>query len=402
MIEEDADSFAQRAEMYYQKRPELVNLVEEFYRAYRSLAERYDHLTGEIRQNIPRALQVQYGLSCDSPKSMGPTGAGHYYSPLRKNHQAFESLLKKVCQPEDKIEHSEQVDQMRTPSPLHDKQGRVANAHVAFSVQNGHGDPSLELRNKEKVLSPERGLMSSSSDCDVDNANPLERLQQEIYLLEKENKMLADSHNKVVQMNIALQKTVEALEDQCKSAQNEAHVLESKLDELNSSLSVLQGEKMQANSLLWINITDKENIEQEKLVDKDIVACGCEDRLAEDADAVDAHRDSDKVANYPNVFECEHQDSANTFSSTQEPRLDSLQDQVILLMQENRRQKLAILERGEEKREAIRQLCFSIDLLKLENRRLEVMLGSMKKRFDASINSQQLFSAWKRVLCLGD
>eukprot|EP00250_Pteridium_aquilinum_P030931 c42507_g1_i1 orf=75-392(+) len=63
LIEEDADSFAQRAEMYYQKRPELVNLVEEFYRAYRSLAERYDHLTGEIRQNIPRALQVQYGLS---------------------------------------------------------------------------------------------------------------------------------------------------------------------------------------------------------------------------------------------------------------------------------------------------------------------------------------------------
>ena len=43
LIEEDADSFAKRAEMYYQKRPELVSLVEEFYRAYRSLAEPYDH-----------------------------------------------------------------------------------------------------------------------------------------------------------------------------------------------------------------------------------------------------------------------------------------------------------------------------------------------------------------------
>ncbi|GLU07578.1 hypothetical protein SLE2022_245330 [Rubroshorea leprosula] len=45
LIEEDADSFARRAEMYYKKRPELMKLVEEFYRAYRALAERYDHAT---------------------------------------------------------------------------------------------------------------------------------------------------------------------------------------------------------------------------------------------------------------------------------------------------------------------------------------------------------------------
>nr|KYP31653.1 hypothetical protein KK1_047916 [Cajanus cajan] len=49
LIEEDADSFARRAEMYYKKRPELMKMVEEFYRAYRALAERYDHATGVIR-----------------------------------------------------------------------------------------------------------------------------------------------------------------------------------------------------------------------------------------------------------------------------------------------------------------------------------------------------------------
>lgn len=41
LIEEDADSFARRGEMYYNRRPELMKLVEEFYRAYRALAERY-------------------------------------------------------------------------------------------------------------------------------------------------------------------------------------------------------------------------------------------------------------------------------------------------------------------------------------------------------------------------
>ncbi|CAN0898178.1 Protein NETWORKED 1D [Linum grandiflorum] len=65
LIEEDADSFARRAEMYYKKRPELMKLVEEFYRAYRALAERYDHATGVIRQ----AHQAQFGISDDSPAS---------------------------------------------------------------------------------------------------------------------------------------------------------------------------------------------------------------------------------------------------------------------------------------------------------------------------------------------
>lgn len=50
LLEEDADSFARRAEMYYKKRPELMKLVEEFYRAYRALAERYDNATGVLRQ----------------------------------------------------------------------------------------------------------------------------------------------------------------------------------------------------------------------------------------------------------------------------------------------------------------------------------------------------------------
>ena len=39
LIEEDADSFAKKAEMYYQKRPELVALVEEFYRLKRALTD---------------------------------------------------------------------------------------------------------------------------------------------------------------------------------------------------------------------------------------------------------------------------------------------------------------------------------------------------------------------------
>ncbi|KAK7818944.1 protein networked 2a [Quercus suber] len=49
IIDQEGDSFAQRAEMYYRKRPELVYFVEESFRAYRALAERYDRLSTELQ-----------------------------------------------------------------------------------------------------------------------------------------------------------------------------------------------------------------------------------------------------------------------------------------------------------------------------------------------------------------
>lgn len=59
LIEEEGDSFAKKAEMYYERRPMLVSHVEDFYRMYRALAERYDNVTGELRKNIPSELQSQ-------------------------------------------------------------------------------------------------------------------------------------------------------------------------------------------------------------------------------------------------------------------------------------------------------------------------------------------------------
>ncbi|WOL05048.1 hypothetical protein Cni_G13771 [Canna indica] len=88
LVEEDADSFAQRAEMYYKKRPELIKLVEEFYRAYRALAERYDHVTGALRQahrTIAEAFPNQIPLElCDESLYESPasdSGMNHHEMP---------------------------------------------------------------------------------------------------------------------------------------------------------------------------------------------------------------------------------------------------------------------------------------------------------------------------------
>ncbi|XP_065882255.1 protein NETWORKED 2A-like [Euphorbia lathyris] len=80
IIENNGDSFTQRVEMYYRKRPELVNHVQESYRSYRALAERYDHLSKEM-QSANRTIaavfpeQVQYSIEDDDEFTLNSSTA---------------------------------------------------------------------------------------------------------------------------------------------------------------------------------------------------------------------------------------------------------------------------------------------------------------------------------------
>lgn len=89
LIEEDADSFAKRAEMYYKKRPELMKLVEEFYRAYRALAERYDHASVVIHQahrTMAEAFpnHISIGHPDDSPAASARDA--NFRTPEKSSH----------------------------------------------------------------------------------------------------------------------------------------------------------------------------------------------------------------------------------------------------------------------------------------------------------------------------
>lgn len=54
LVEEDADSFAHCSEMYLRNRPRLMELVKELYRAYHTLAERYNHAARALHQTHHR------------------------------------------------------------------------------------------------------------------------------------------------------------------------------------------------------------------------------------------------------------------------------------------------------------------------------------------------------------
>lgn len=72
LIDQDADSFAQRAEMYYKKRPVLVDMLGDLYRTHRSLAEQHDLLKhgGGARHTV-------FGLSsCTHSRSQASSTNG--------------------------------------------------------------------------------------------------------------------------------------------------------------------------------------------------------------------------------------------------------------------------------------------------------------------------------------
>ncbi|EHA8592394.1 protein NETWORKED 2A-like [Cocos nucifera] len=113
LIEEDADSFAKKAELYFRRRPELLNFVDETYKAYKALADRYDRISGELHKanhTIATAFpdQVQFDMDEDdddsSTKAITSIDNSKFPKPpaeippfsLRRIHKENQPVLKKT------------------------------------------------------------------------------------------------------------------------------------------------------------------------------------------------------------------------------------------------------------------------------------------------------------------
>ncbi|XP_057548920.1 protein NETWORKED 4A-like [Amaranthus tricolor] len=163
LIQGDGDSLAKKADMYYQKRPELISHVEEFYRMYKSLAERYEHLTGEVRKNIPPDLQSQGSVGSDasadvisfwspqeskiSHRKTGPRAAGFefFLGPKKSN-----------------VDHSAKGDE--TPS--------ISDSETEYSesdVSSMYSYPGTSVNTGEDELHA-KSLESETESCDVEKS----------------------------------------------------------------------------------------------------------------------------------------------------------------------------------------------------------------------------------------
>ncbi|CAJ1974025.1 unnamed protein product [Sphenostylis stenocarpa] len=166
IIHNEGDSFSQRAEMYYRKRPQLIVYMEEVFRAYRALAERYDHLSKEL-QSANRTIasifpeQVQYRTDDDDgEESFHETKS----SSLDPNNQT----------PKEGIPKAPNIPKnFRSRSMIVSRKGPVRR--TASSA-------------KSPPTSPRSGLTKAEALAEVD------RLQKEILALQTEKEFVRSSY----------------------------------------------------------------------------------------------------------------------------------------------------------------------------------------------------------------
>jgi chromosome segregation ATPase len=216
LIEEDGDSFAKKAEMYYQKRPELVSHVEKFYRMYRSLAERYDHVTGELRKNVPSELQSpRSGIS--DPGLELPSTPDHRLGHRKSGHRAagFDVFLGSGGNSSDVSQIEGDESSTLTDSESESDDSSVNN----YSVLLGNGgdiglnrkmiDLEIELREvKEKLRMQQEensdgSLRGSKNELPEDLLAIIARYEQELRIA---NDKIRLSEDAITRLKIEIQR----------------------------------------------------------------------------------------------------------------------------------------------------------------------------------------------------
>ncbi|KAL5074868.1 hypothetical protein RYX36_013852 [Vicia faba] len=200
IIDDSGDSFAQRAEMYYRKRPELINFVGEAFRAYRALAEKYDHLSKEL-QSANRTIatvfpeQVHYRIDEEEfeDAECGFHGTNSW-SPDINNQTEKQCNIPKPPSIPKKV--------FRSPSMLLSRKGTT-----------------------KKNLSPAKSVSNLAVQCsglsEVEALAEVDKLQKDILALQTEKEFVRSSYEhsygkywEIEDKITGMQKRVYALQDE--------------------------------------------------------------------------------------------------------------------------------------------------------------------------------------------
>jgi hypothetical protein len=171
LIEEDADSFAKRAEMYYKKRPELISMVEDFYRTHRSLAERYDQVKpdtglGHISSGVSPFASAKYQIQ--KLMSFADTG----YDTYSENFDVDESM-------ESEVDDPEHEDKEVAKFHSYAKDEQVSSVAVNEEV--------MKLRDEVKRVSDENEVHKEQLKQKDTICDEVMKLREEIERLREEN-----------------------------------------------------------------------------------------------------------------------------------------------------------------------------------------------------------------------
>ncbi|XP_062200617.1 protein NETWORKED 1D-like [Phragmites australis] len=266
LINEDADSFARRAEMYYKKRPELMKLVEEFYRAYRALAERYDQATGALRQ-AHRTISEAFPNQMPSMSDESPSALSQETEPRTPDTPTF---TRAPFDSDDLQKDGVGVSPQHFTSKRNGTHPEETSALSSRKGLNLFNDLSLSSENAPRAGfdgKVRKGLTFESPEIKGkdDISNDMVNLQQEV------SKLLAESQN--------MKQQILSESERANKAENEIQILKETLLQLNSDkdtsllqynqsterVSTLESELSEAQADLK-KLTDEMTTDVQKLV----------------------------------------------------------------------------------------------------------------------------------------
>ncbi|KAG6402996.1 hypothetical protein SASPL_135211 [Salvia splendens] len=245
LLEVDEDSFARRAEMYYKKRPELMKMVEEFYRAYRALAERYDHATGVIRHahRTMTEAQVPMVFADDSPAS-SVSGVDSRTPDLigEFTHDSDNGTRKRTSKPFPSS--FGQVERVRRGLNFDE-------ADDVFSNENNHVDDKSSLKydrqsDSKEIIALKEAIAKLEAEKEAgfiqyqQTLDKLSQLETEISRTREEFSMLKDHANKADTEAAALSEALVTLEAEKESKLQDYQKCLDKISDLQITVSTTQ------------------------------------------------------------------------------------------------------------------------------------------------------------------
>ncbi|XP_010510353.1 PREDICTED: protein NETWORKED 4B-like [Camelina sativa] len=280
LIEEDADSFAKKAQMYFQKRPELLQLVEEFYRMYRALAERYDQASGELQKNHHSSkIQSQSSLEISSPsptqEKLSRRQSGHKEeedsssltdSGSDSDHSsADEALIRRMADLEVELEETKQKLLLQQESDL---------LHKITVYEGELGKANEKIRMHEEVIANLKielqscmssGIEDPQKSLDLDKEDTKELSIAKVQALEEELSIAKEKVQHFEKETYSLRTEVEiskAAEEKLKSLQNELELAQKDTDGYRNTLNAEKKEvsKLQERlAMVKTSLQDRDN-----------------------------------------------------------------------------------------------------------------------------------------------
>lgn len=242
--------------MYYKKRPELMKLVEEFYRAYRALAERYDQATGALRQahrTMSEAFPNQMpSMSDESPSASGQEMEPHTPDMSTSTRAPFDSNEQKdgVGVSPQNFTSKRNGTHPEETSALSSRKGLKLFNDLSSSGENA---PRAGFDGKVR-----KGLTFQSPEVKQkeDISKDMENLQQEV------SRLLAESQN--------LKQQMLSESERADKAENEIQILKETVLQLNSDkdTSLLQYNKSSEQISTLESELSKAQADLKKLTDE--------------------------------------------------------------------------------------------------------------------------------------